>query len=122
MGKHAITEHIVAEAGAPDAELAAQNDLVDAVLAQKDPIVELDKPECDRDENHGEEGEDVGPGRLLLQLCIRLAAPVRGKEHVEDDQESQVAASRGVAARRAKATCTAVGGDVRAPGPSGPWL
>ena len=85
MSEHAIAEHIVAETGAPDAELAAQNDLVNAVLAQEDPIVELGEPECDSDEKHGEEGEDVGPGRLLLQLCIRLAAPVRGEEHVEDD-------------------------------------
>ena len=55
VGEDCVTEHEVAEESAPDAELASKYNLVNAVLAESDSIVEIEKPERDGHEADGNE-------------------------------------------------------------------
>ena len=55
VGKNAVAEHKVAEESTPDAKLASKENLVNAVLAESDSIVEVEKPERDGHKADGNE-------------------------------------------------------------------
>lgn len=103
VAEKCVTKDPLREGSAPDANLASQDNLVQRVLAEEDPVVEVEEPEADTGQGDEDESYLVLTNRHLLELNIFGATPLRRKEKVEDNKEAEIGSPGRVATRGAKA-------------------
>ena len=70
-----VAQHKVREEGAPDADLAAKNDLVECVRAKEDAVVQNSEPEGDAEEADQPECKFVRSSAPLTPVGVLSTAP-----------------------------------------------